>query len=186
MRILLLRHCHRDHEDPTFASPLTVEGTICAESLIHSLPHFDYVYTSPFLRCLQTLAPVCWDRSKRARVDHGLYERVHLTDTAKKFDPTDFRHTAATAGESSVFSPIIDHTYESGKPLSEIQYGETPEDVERRADAFIARVKSVHAHEPHAVILVVTHLSVINAMRGLPDDAPLGMGECTGLRPPAE
>ena len=75
--IVLLRHCERDMNNNTFDSLLLGEGILNSETKVfRNLEHynFDYIYSSPFIRCLQTLKPYIKYYEKQVDVDYNLCE----------------------------------------------------------------------------------------------------------------
>lgn len=75
--IILLRHCERDMNNSTFDSILLEEGTVNAETKVISLLEkydFDFIYSSPYIRCLQTLKPYTNCYKKTINVDYNLCE----------------------------------------------------------------------------------------------------------------
>ena len=65
MKIYIVRHEKR-YESPTFFTSLTNEGKNDAEKLAEQLNdiEFDYIYSSPFLRTIQTVYPYCKKHNK--------------------------------------------------------------------------------------------------------------------------
>ena len=184
MRLYLLRHEARSVDDPTFYSALTPHGKQAARNLIGSLSEIEpirYIYTSPFLRCIQTIAPFAHKRGHCLRRDFALYERVHTTDpaTAVQFNPANFRIDFPT---DHPLHALLDPRYASSIGIDALEWEETAQDVCRRGDAFVDHIRPLLELDDDAAILVVSHLSVINAIRGLPDDTPLPMGELIQVR----
>ena len=178
MRLFALRHAERAPEDPTFDSPLLPEGHATAEALASSpsCPHFTHVYTSPFQRCLQTIAPLCAQcPSMPLRIEHALYEYMRAD---AGHDNATWRRTW-TPGQCAAVDAHIDRAYTSWWPLASLEYGETEEVMRARATAF--REHLAHVHGPDDVVLLVTHLSVVNALRDQPDEAACPMGTLVEL-----
>lgn len=177
MRLFALRHAERAPNDPSFDSPLLPEGHATAAALADALandptyPRFTHLYTSPFRRCLETVAPLC-TRSPTIpiRVEHALYEYMR-TDAGH--DPDTWRRTWMP-GQGSALDAHIETSYTSWWPLQALTYGETEAVMRARVTGFRVHLNDVH-HQDDAVLLV-THLSAVNALRGQPDDAPCPMG----------
>lgn len=104
-RVLLIRHCQSTGQAPD--APLTASGTQAAVALAGRLRDLgvDAIYSSPFVRARQTLAPFASERSLAATIDDRLAER-RLSDAPladwldhirKSFDDLDY---AAPGGES--------------------------------------------------------------------------------------
>lgn len=183
MRLFVLRHAERAADDATFASPLLPQGEATAAALATTLaadhPRFTHVYTSPFLRCVQTLAPYCAATTARTvRVDNALYEWIR-GDAGH--DPTHHQR-AWPWGTHPHLDAHLDASYASWWPLAAIPYDESEEAMRTRVRAFRAHLEEVHS--PDDVVLLVTHLSAINALLHRADEAPFAMGHCQELPPP--
>ena len=197
MRLFLIRHEARTPNDPTFWSPLTPTGL--RNALYQMAPELQtviqptHIYTSPLLRCIQTVAPYCAVNRRKGvlRCDYGLFERVRgppsplasganddIHEREKHFDPNTFRTQRVTdCPHYAHLHPFVDTTYTSSCSPDAVAYGETAEDVGRRARAFVSHLRQVHpsAHSNDRVVLV-THRSVINALLGREDEEEFPMG----------
>lgn len=69
MPLYIIRHEIRDMNDPSFFSPLTIEGKQNSTALVEKFDslEIEHVFSSPFLHCIQTVLPYCWK--------HGIYMR---------------------------------------------------------------------------------------------------------------
>ena len=187
LALYLIRHERRNPTDRTFHSPLLPEGQCGAERLAREamLPHVHVLYTSPFQRCLETLAPFVRRRPRsapplRARVEYALYERIAAETEADRlrgevaFDPENFVHSVP---EDSPHRELLDARYTSWLPPHAITWDESVEDVGARAVAFLQHLQREHGAGDELVnVVVVSHLSVLNAMLGRPDEAEFPMG----------
>lgn len=75
--IVLLRHCERDMNNQMFDSLLLEEGLLNSETnVVNQLEkyEFDYIYSSPYIRCLQTLKPYIKFYNKSVKIDYNLCE----------------------------------------------------------------------------------------------------------------
>ena len=75
--IVLLRHCERDMNNQMFDSLLLEEGLLNSETnVVNQLEKydFDYIYSSPYIRCLQTLKPYIKFYNKSVNIDYNLCE----------------------------------------------------------------------------------------------------------------
>ncbi len=192
MRLFVLRHEKRQHDDPTFWSPLTAEGM--RDAMYNVAPQLQtdirptHIYTSPLLRCLQTVSPYCavHRNTQVLRCEPALYERVRsvpdpLTPSERTFDPSSFRDEHLGRRPAyDYLQPYIDSSYAPVVPMDDIRWGETIEDVCERVTRFVSHVCSAHAHTDDRVLLV-THRSVVNVLRGEPADAAFPMGGITEL-----
>ena len=75
MKIYVLRHELRT-ESPLFFTSLTKKGMYNSEKLKYTLNNidFDIIYTSPFLRTIQTILPYCKQFNKKLNIEYSLYE----------------------------------------------------------------------------------------------------------------
>ena len=194
--LCLMRHEERDLRDPTFFSPLTLHGAARAShevlntidttvnEVTQGSGRVKWIYVSPFLRCVQTAAPFARREGLALRRDFALYERVHAPESpdVRCFDSSDFRHDLPDDHE---LRALFDATYKSSVPIECAgAWNEDVDAIRTRATAFMTHLWALHCVDDDAsgtgtgddIVLVITHLSVVNAMRGAPDDAPLDMG----------
>ena len=80
MKLYILRHEDRT-QDATMFSPLTKEGLKNSLSLVDTLQdlEIDVIYSSPFVRTLQTVHPFAKSRNKKINLEYGLQEIQHPT-----------------------------------------------------------------------------------------------------------
>ena len=78
MKIYLLRHEKRSMLNPTFYSPLLVEGLEDANKLKYLLDkeNINLIFSSPFKRVLQTIKPFCDMKKTNVNIEYSLYERI--------------------------------------------------------------------------------------------------------------
>lgn len=193
--LYLMRHEERDLCDPTFFSSLTPNGASRAsrevldtiDATSSGTGKVRWIYVSPFLRCVQTAVPFARREGLALRRDFALYERVHVPESpsVRCFDSADFRHDLPNDHELRV---LFDTTYETSVPIECAgAWNEDIDAVRMRANAFMKHLWRLHCTGDNGTtddaILVITHLSVINAMRGEADNAPLGMGQLHSITP---
>ena len=78
MKLIILRHEERPNNS-LFFTPLTENGKKNAEELKNKLPdNIDLIYSSPFLRVLQTIYPYCKKHNKTVNVENSFYEYWNL------------------------------------------------------------------------------------------------------------
>jgi broad specificity phosphatase PhoE len=184
VRLFVLRHEKRSPSDATFEASLTEKGTQNAQTLALKLadhvPSFTHIYSSPFLRCLQTIAPFCRRQQMCVRRDFALYERMSKATTPRD----NSAHFRLDVVPSHPLYHLLDTQYLSSSsiPLDAIQPEESVAEVQARATIFATFVQQHHS--AHDVVLAVTHMSVVNALLHRADNAPYAMGaleECTGV-----
>jgi 2,3-bisphosphoglycerate-dependent phosphoglycerate mutase len=97
--VIFIRHCESTGQAPD--APLTARGFAEAQALVSKLDNIpiDAVYSSPFSRAVQTVAPLATARGLRIREEPGLRERVlslspradWLTHVERSFKDIDYR-----------------------------------------------------------------------------------------------
>jgi len=177
MQIILLRHEKRNIDDATFDSPLTEDGKLTATtSLILELNKYNitHIYASPFTRCLETIEPFANSNGLKIRCDNGLYERVQSNSG---FVESTYKRTV-----NDTFVNIVDLEYHSSKSLDSVRFNETVLDVQQRSKSFLNYI--LQAHSNNDILLIVTHLSVANAILNRNDDdfrLDMGNMECLSM-----
>ena len=78
MKLYILRHEDRT-QDATFFSPLTKDGLENSEKLIELLKelNINLIYSSPFIRTLQTIHPYAKYKNLKINIDYSLSELQH-------------------------------------------------------------------------------------------------------------
>ena len=156
MRIFILRHEKRDINNPNFYSPLLEEGLHNSESLVDKLKNLniDVIYASPFKRVLQTVKPFCDKYNKKIKRDFSLYEKIssnsgfhypYLLDVI----PMDNEYY------------LLDTSHVSVTHLYEIKMDE---DIAYRINRFTSYLKDKYSNR-NKTILIVTHMSIVNAIQ---------------------
>lgn len=190
LALYFVRHERRHPLDRTFHSPLLLEGQRGARLLAASLskiqPRVHVLYSSPFRRCLETWGPFLEQSQTvpplQVRIENALYERIAAETAADRargetaFHPARFRETVSRELPHAQF---LDTQYESWLPLEAVLWNESVADVQERARAFLEHVRRTHVptHSTDVInVVIVTHLSVLNAMLDRPDDAEFPMG----------
>ena len=158
MRLILLRHEER-YSDMGFYSNLTDNGIINSLKLPEKLKKYkiDHIYSSPFIRTLQTIYPYCDKYKKSVNVDYGLYEYIHNP----YFLLIPWYGEISDIDDSDLVS-IINPEYKSIVNKSDFSILETEEDLEKRVRKFIDILIEKHCDE---TILLVSHMGVINKIR---------------------
>lgn len=175
MRIFVLRHAERSEHDATFHSPLIQDGLTTAQSLSNTLAshnlRFTHIYSSPFVRCIQTIYPYCVESDTPAVcIENALYEFIHK---GGGHDPMTFRQSWDPSAYPQL-NVCIDPSYTSWWPLAAIEYNESELAMKTRVQGFYHKLKESHRDED--VILLITHQSAINALLSKPDNTPFPMG----------
>lgn len=153
--IYLIRHCNRlDSDEPDWRSltifphqvPLSTKGVFQAHELGEFFRNInvDAIFSSPFLRCVQTAFPVSCTTFKSIKVDNRLSEWL-------KVDWFDEKPDFLSVKELFNFNPTVDLKYNPGNIPSypeENKYSE----VKNRVDAFWNSIPPDYSN-----IVIVTH-----------------------------
>jgi len=150
--ILLIRHGHRTRE-PHFDTHLTEQGDTQAKDLLKLLSSHKVtrIYSSPYLRCLETAHPLSEALQQGIYVDYRLSE-CFTKEEAWRY-PAPRRLTTEEEGQYHV----VDTRYEDVPKL------ETWSQIQMRTSAFLD--DCMQTHTPDETIVVMTHMSTLNACR---------------------
>lgn len=156
-KIYFLRHEDRPLQTSTFYIELTEKGHVGAQKLVSKLNplNIDRIYSSPFIRTLQTVKPYTSQNEVQVRTDYSLAETIsdyNQVEGSKKY---------LSPFECSYFN--VDPVYKSLIYVNELKYPESYEDLQKRANKFMEYIHHKYSHTDHK-ILVVSHMNVINAL----------------------
>ena len=161
MRVILLRHEERGI-DVGFYSNLTEHGIINAcNSLpdkLHALK-IDTIFSSPFIRTLQTIYPYANLYNKHINIEYGLYEYLHNP----YFLLGKWYYTIDNINDADLRS-IINYNYESVIKKNDFSVLEDEEDLEKRVKKFFEYLKRNFYNK---TVLIVTHKGVINKIKDI-------------------
>jgi len=157
MKIYILRHEDRT-QDASFFSPLTMTGLENSKKLIEVLDklHINQIYSSPFIRTLQTIYPYSKKRNILIKMDYSLSE-IHLPSliSSNSYGTRLPQYLA----ESFNYEP----KYTSNLQPEEIKYPETEKDVENRLKHFLKNLIMNHGKTDDNII-IVTHQAICNSV----------------------
>ncbi len=153
--LYLLRHEERG-PSPVFHTELTNTGKINSINLSKMLENIDIdmIFSSPFLRTLQTVNPYCKKKKLLVNCEMGLYE--FLEDP--RFEKEGIK-TIHNIYDDTLLG-IINYNYSTIVSKSELKYPETEETLLQRTDKVLQYIKKLKKYN----ILIVSHLSTINAI----------------------
>lgn len=173
MKIYILRHEQRPANDPGFLTELTAYGKHRAMfSLKNTLDNasIDHIYSSPFLRTLQTVAPFVGN-NYCVNIEYGLAEG--LCDTVFE-NQSDFQLDVPPCRVNDDYKSVIDR--------NNYRYPESNHLMRQRPRVFCDKLLEDYKNS-HDNILLVTHKCVCNALleriTGSPRhlDASFNMGQ---------
>lgn len=157
MKIYILRHEDRTM-DGTFFSPLTQDGLDNSIKLIEILSKckIDTIYSSPFIRTLQTVLPYAKSKGLKINLEHSLAEIQHPHLIPVKSYQINLPVYIA---EQFNYNP----NYTSCLSPSNHTYPEDESCVNKRVKKFIAKIVQDMAKKNNN-ILIVTHQIVCNCL----------------------
>ena len=161
MKIILLRHEER-YFDIGFFSSLTDNGIIRANtSLINDLSKIkiDCIFSSPFLRTLQTIYPYSKKKNKKVKIEYGLYEYIHNP----YFLLFQWYHTINDIDDVDLKS-IINKNYKSIVNKDDFTILENECNLEKRIKKFFDYLLKDYKNK---TVLLVTHKGVINKIKDM-------------------
>tara|TARA_B100000963_G_C22295666_1_gene523362 strand:- start:106 stop:645 length:540 start_codon:yes stop_codon:yes gene_type:complete len=178
MKLILLRHEERG-QHPGFFTSLTNRGLLNSNNLINKIDEHqpDIIYSSPFLRTIQTIRPYALKKNKKIRIDYSLYEYIH----ASEFNLKNYKHQVTELDEN-IYKDIMDD-YKSILQPDNIKCKENENDITSRVYNFLNILKEKHKNQ---TILIVSHMSTLNIIRKYYNnqitlDSNLPMGSLTIL-----
>lgn len=157
MIIYILRHEDRT-QDCTFFSPLTENGIENSEKLVEILKKLkiNKIYSSPFIRTLQTIYPYSKKYEHLINIDYGLAELQH----PDLIPPNSYQ---VTLPQYLAIKFNVNDKYNSTIKPTEYNYPENNIDLSKRVKKLIKKIIN-NNHNSENVIILVTHQGVCNTM----------------------
>jgi broad specificity phosphatase PhoE len=160
MKFIIIRHGNR-FESPLYFTPLTKTGLEQADKLVDILPQVDIIYSSPFLRTLQTVYPYCIENDKTVNVENAFYESLD----SDEFNYYNYKHTHTELYKLYPhLASIINTDYKSGLFVCNISSQEIPEKIKNRVFPFIYKLCQKYKNSD-TVVLIVTHGTICNVIK---------------------
>ncbi len=162
MKLINIRHGER-FDSTLYFTPLTAKGLKQADNLADILKSYkiDIVYSSPFLRTLQTIYPYCIENKKHCNIENTFYECLNCDE----FNYHNYRHSYTELDNTYPhLVSIVNNNYKSKLFVSNISYVETYKQVKNRVFPFIYNLCQKHKNND-TVILIVTHATIVNTIR---------------------
>jgi broad specificity phosphatase PhoE len=153
MKLYILRHEDRP-TDCSFFTPLTEKGLENANKLVSILKelNIDIIYSSPYIRTLQTICPYASEQNINIKLEYGLAEINHPDIIAKKSTNQKLPEYIAT-----LFN--YDKSYNSIVKYNDIKYPENIQNVEQRIKQILRQILEKKENEDKNILLV-THQCV--------------------------
>jgi len=160
MKIILLRHEEREN-NIGFYSNLTEDGIINSCLLPKKLKKYniDIIFSSPFVRTLQTIYLYSEENNKKVNVEYGLYEYLHNPF----FLLSKWYYSINELNDKSLLT-IINTNYNSIVNKDDFFVLENELSLERRIVKFFNYLKCNHYNK---TILIVSHMGIINKIKDI-------------------
>ena len=160
MKIYFLRHEKRPQEQ-TFEISLTEEGHQDAQKLIPLLNSLSIqeIYSSPFLRCLETLYPFCKNNNKNINIENSLYEFV----TERLFTKSNYKQSLTSSQKSSY---LVNNDYTSFFDIENLFFPQTEKLMEERVYAFLNYLINQYQNQ-NISILLCGHKKIVDKIYNL-------------------
>lgn len=157
MKIYILRHEDRT-QDATMFSPLTKTGLDNAVELIDTIKDLDIniIYSSPFIRTLQTIYPYAKENNKKINVDYSLSEFQHESIIPKN-------SYSVRLPEYIAESFNCNNNYKTLFEPENFEYPEDEHKLNKRVKSFLTKLMKENL-EKKCNILLVTHQAVCNSI----------------------
>jgi broad specificity phosphatase PhoE len=157
MKIYILRHEDRTM-DLTFFSPLTKNGldkSIKIADVLHKLS-INTIYSSPYIRTLQTIYPYSKMTDLSVKLDYSLTELYQENSIPKN-------SYTITLPEYIAKSFNYDESYKSLLNPTEVDFPEKISDFKKRVKSFLNDI-IVNHHKSDKNIILVTHQGVVDVI----------------------
>lgn len=157
MKIYILRHEDRT-QDCSFFAPLTKQGLENSINLIKYLDNnkINKIYSSPFIRTLQTIYPYSKEKMLKINIEYGLCEIHHEDIIPKKAVGINLpEYLAESFNYNKDYKTII-------KP-NEIIYPEREKNVLLRIKKILREIIKQNIKEEYNIV-IVTHQSLCNSV----------------------
>lgn len=160
MKIILLRHEERN-DDISFYSKLTDNGINNSILLINKIKdlNIDVIFSSPFIRTLETIYFYCIKYNKKVNIDYGLYEYLHNS----YFSINKWYYTKDEINNANLIN-IINNNYSSIINIDDFNILENEINLENRIIKLFNYILSEYKNK---TILIISHMAVINKIKDL-------------------
>ena len=177
MPIYVLRH-ERRFGCPKFFTSLTPKGIEYSNLLVKKIENLkiNLVFSSPFLRTIQTIAPYIKETNKKINVEYALYEAVKKNT----FSNDDYLHSVDELfAINNEYKQFINGDYISYLSPKDINYPENLDRIYTRVIPFLDHLKTNYNDKS---ILLVTHMTtalmikeyLVNNSKLITDKDPTG------------
>lgn len=161
MKIIILRHAKR-HGSPLFETELTEYGKEQSNKLVLELEKhkIDEIYSSPFLRVIQTIYPFCKKYGYKIKVENAFYEALK----SEEFTYSNCHHRVNEIYQKyPEFNDIVSQ-YKSFLNIANISHVESDIDINNRVHPFIWKLIKKYK-DTDKCILIATHQTICNVIK---------------------
>lgn len=168
MKIYLLRHEKR-FDNRNFNTDLTSEGMKNADNLVTLLEglDLDHIFVSPYKRVIQTIEPYLKKTNKKVNPEYGIYESLHLDDSNVNI---------RDINDDLYGYEYMNKDYKQYVSKKYLNHGESYLDIKNRSGKLIKNLISDNNFINNNILLVC-HLSVINAILDRDECSDFDMGK---------
>ena len=154
MKITIVQCCDNiDSKD--FLSTLTEKGFCDADNLVSKLNTIkpDEIFSSPFLRTLQTIYPYSIESNKLINIDNALLPiyKVDINDKSTLF----INYHRDICNYFNYILPVINDSYQSYIYSNNIKIDEENIDIKNRVHTFLYEICRSYKHTKKNIALVV-------------------------------
>jgi broad specificity phosphatase PhoE len=156
MKVYILRNELHNLEDPTFMTELTDEGIYNSNTSLKELLEsieIDTVYSSPFIRTLQTILPYVKFKKINVKIDYSLSEIIKNKLFIEKPD------IELTVSLKKKY--LVDKDYNSIWNKNILKYKERNMQIKHRVKMFISYLFKKY-EKTNKQILICTHMGICN------------------------
>ncbi len=161
MKIYIIRHELRDLNDPTFSSELLERGHHNAQTIVKdklNTLNITDIYSSPFLRTLQTVFPYAKENNKKINIEYAIAETIDEPLFKQKPNIT------LTSAQEKIYN--VNKNYSSIWNKNTLKYKEKISQIKYRTKMFLNMLMSKHENTQDN-ILIVTHMGIVNILLSL-------------------
>ena len=157
MKLYIMRHCDRDLNNCSFESPLIDKGHLnamdCCSIMIKN--NITTIYSSPFLRTIQTSHYYSSKKTISINIDYSLAEYVDINDKHLMYSINNYKISSEW---------YIKYNIKTDKMIHNVfNNNESVEECINRLIIFIDFIKKKYSNT-NENILLVTHQSIVNIL----------------------
>jgi len=163
MKLYVMRHCERNLDNCSFESPLIPKGHYNAKNLYGSMNRkkIDVIYSSPFLRTIQTADFYSKMKNLPINIDYSIAEFVAFQDRHNMYSINNYIIPEVWRSNFNINTTnMIKNDYILNETINECILR-----VYKFLDYLNKKYKDTDKN-----ILIVTHMSIVNIILGLQSD----------------